>query len=552
VSVPDGVRLGRFVLSPDGRSLAFTASSSGGLFGLWVHSFATGQSRHLARAGEVTAPIFWSPDSSAIAFVANSTLQRIGVDGTPPQPIARIDGFVGAQWTSDGTILYGRARGGLMKVAASGGVPVAVTELDAARDETGHIYPQMLPDGRHFLYVRASRTQERDDLFVGSLDAAPAAQATRSALPIRTVPLLSRSPAGGVDLLFVRDGTLMAQALDATSMTLSGAAFAVAEGVGQVSVEGDTLAFRAPGTPQGGVPTWFARSGHRLGGVFATPIPPILFPQLSPDGKRLVATVGPSLWVYSLDGRPAVRLTVGDSLSPRWTPDGQSIVYERFGAVAGLAVISADGSSSVPRAVGPPGHFHAHGFVDGGVLAAFGPPGSGASWQIVRVPLSGTDAPVRVGDIAMPDGAAAAALSPDGRWLAYITNTTGSAELWVRRYPALDTAVRVSPNGAAEPVWAKDGRELFYLEGDKLMSVRAGADTQARFTYQPPVMIAEKSFIRSPQPPSFDVAADGRLLMLERGPAVPVAPVEVIVNWRHRTRPRRRKPRCSRRRSAAS
>lgn len=550
VSAPDGTRLGRFALAPDGRSVAFTASASGGLFGLWVHAFETGQSRHLTRAGEVTAPIFWSPDSSAIAFVADGTLQRIGVDGTPAQPIARIEGFVGAQWTTDGTILFGRARGGLMKVPASGGSPVAVTELDAAREETSHIAPQMLPDGRHFLYIRATRTPGRTGVFVGSLDAAPAAPSTGSALPIPTVSVLSRSPDGGVRLLFVRDGTLMAQELDTTSMTLSDQAFAVAEGVdqGQVSVAGDTVAFRAPGTPLGGVPTWFARNGRRLGPVFAAPIPPIVFPQLSPDGTKLAATVGSSLWVYALDGRPAVRLTTGNSLSPRWSPGGQSIVYERFGAVAGLAAIAADGSSSVPSAVGPPGHFHAHGFVDGGVLTVFEPPGSGASWQIVRVPLSGTDAPVRVGDIAMPDGAAAAALSPDGRWLAYIANTTGSAELWVRRYPALDTAVRVSPNGAAEPVWAEDGRELFYLEGDKLMSVRVELDTRARFAYRPPVMIAEKSFVRSPQPPSYDVAADGRLLMLERGPAVPAAPIEVIVNWRTRRRPRRRKHRSSRRR----
>src|SRR6185503_13452427 len=120
---------------------------------------------------------------------------------------------------------------------------------------------------------------------------------------------------------------------------------------------------------------------------------------------------------------------------------------------------------------------------------------------------SGTEAPERLGDLVLSDGSASAALSPDDRWLAYITNTTGSDELWVRRYPTLDAAVRISPNGAVEPVWAKDGRELFYLEGDKLMSVRVGPDTRARFAYQPPVMLAEKSFMRAPQPPSFDAAA---------------------------------------------
>ena len=150
----------------------------------------------------------------------------------------------------------------------------------------------------------------------------------------------------------------------------------------------------------------------------------------------------------------------------------------------------------------------------------------------MQLKSSGTEAPSRLGDIALPDGAAGAALSPDGRWLAYITSTTGSAELWVRRYPTLDAAVRISPHGAAEPVWAKNGRDLFYLEGDKLMRVRVG-DTTARFAYEPPLMLMEKTFMRAPQDPSFDVAADGRLLMLTRMPATPSAPIEVIVNWRN-------------------
>jgi Tol biopolymer transport system component len=539
VSAPQDLGFGRFALSPDGRNVAFTASSDGGLFGLWLHSFETGQSRHLERAGQVSAWMFWSPDARFIGFVTAGAIHRIAVDGTQFQPITSIEDFDGAQWTRDGAILYGRVRGGLLKVPASGGAPVAVTELDAARDETGHTSPVMLPDGRRFLYIRVSRNPERNGVFVGSLDATPAAQSTRPVLPLRTSPLLSRSPDGAVHLLFVRDGTLMDQAFDTSSMTVSGSPSAIAERVAgptlnpQVSVAGDTIAFRAPDTPPGGVPTWFERDGRRAGPAFAT-IPPVLFPQISPDGARLAAIVDASLWVFPLDGRPPVRLTSGGSASPRWSPDGQSIVYERYGTVAGLHAIAADGSGSVPRAVGPPGHFHAHGFTAGGrgVIAVFEPPGSAATWQLVQVPSSGGEASARLGNITLPDGSASAALSPDGRWLAYITNTTGNAELWVRRYPTLDAAVRISPNGAAEPVWAKNGRALFYLEGDRLMSVPVGPDTGARFTYEPPVMVMEKSFMRAPQPPSFDVAADGRLLMLGRLPAGPSAPIEVIVNWR--------------------
>ncbi len=540
VSPPEDLRFGRFALSPDGQSLAFTDAAQG-RSGLWVHSFETGQSRHLERAGQFTTSMFWSPDGSFIAFVAGGALHRIAVDGSPPQQIAPVEGFVGGGWTADGMILYGRMGGGLLKVPASGGAPVAVTELDASRDEIGHGVPVMLPDGRRFLYLRVSRQPERTALFVGSLDVAPDAQPMRPVMSLRTQPFVSRSRDDGVHLLYVRDGTLLAQELDVASMTLWGSPSVIAEGVAGtagaplVSVAGDTLAFRTPEAPGGGVPTWFERDGRPAGPVFATPIPPLQFPQISPDGTRLAALAGGSLWVFPLDGRPPMRLISGGVLSPLWAPDGESIVYEQFGSVAGLHAIAADGSSSVARAVGPPGHVHAHGFVPGGreVLAAveLPLPQSAGLWSLVQVPWSGSDAPVRLGDIVLPPPAPGAALSPDGRWLAYLANTTGSTELWVRRYPELDAAVRVSPNGAAEPVWAKDGRTLFYLEGDRLMSVRVHAGSATRFAYDSPVRIAENTFLRWGQPPSFDVATDGRLLMLSPLPPAPPAPIEVIVNW---------------------
>ena len=541
VSAPENLRFGGYLaLSPDGRSVAFIATSEGRIE-LWVHSFETGQSRRLERAGHVNTPMFWSPDARFIGFVVDGAIHRIGVDGTPRQLITPVEDYAGGEWTPDGTILYGRIRGGLMKVPASGGAPVAVTGLDAARDETGHTSPVLLPDGRRFLYLRISRNPEQTAVFVGSLDAAPAAQSTRPVLPLPVRPLLSRAPDGAVHLVFVRDGTLMAQELDLSSMTLSGPASTIAERLGrgpanyqQVSVAGDTIAFRAPDPPPGGVPTWFARDGRPAGQVFTTPMPPVFYPQISPDGTRLAATTDENLWVYPLDHRPPVRLTSGRSLSPRWSPDGQTIVYEQYGSVQGLYAIAADGSSAVPRPASPSGHFHAHGFIAGGreLLTVLKPPGSAGPWLLMQVALSGPEAPARLGDIVLPDRFASTALSPDGRWLAYITDTTGSAELWVRRYPTLDAAVRISPNGAEEPAWAKNGRELYYLEGDKLMSVRVGPGTTTRFAYQAPVMLLEKSFMRAPQPPSFDVTADGRLLMLGRVPAGPSAPIEVIVNWR--------------------
>jgi Tol biopolymer transport system component len=490
--------------------------------------------------------MFWSPDSKFLGFTARDAIHRIGVDGGPPVPITTVERYAGAQWTADGAILYGRTLGGMMKVPASGGPLIAVTELDPTRDETGHIAPVMLPDGRRFLYVRVSRNPQQSGVFAGSLDTAPGSQSTKPLLPFRTLPLISHSPDGVVHALFVRDGTLLAQKLDLASMTLSEPATVIAEEVGNglgstpiVSAAGGTIAFRPPDAPGGGTPTWFDRDGRRLGPAFAKAVPRLQLPQLSPDGTRLAAIVGRNLWVYPLDGRPPIRLTMDGSLSPLWTPDGQSIVYERYGAVNGLHVIAADGSSSVPRPLGPPGHLHAHGVLPNGrgVLAALESPESPGMWSLVEVPWSGSEAPVQVGDIVLRTPAVGAALSPDGRWLAYIANTTGNAELWVRRYPTLDAAVRISPNGATEPVWSKDGRELSYFEGDRLMRVRVGPEANGRLSFAPPVVVVvQTSFLRAPQPPSFDVTADGRLLLLERLPDAAPAPIEVIINWDHAAR----------------
>ena len=161
VSAPEGLRFGRFALSPDGRSVAFTDDAGGASPGCGcTRSKPVSHDTSNAPARSPTS-MFWSPDARFIGFVASGAIHRIAVDGTPPQLITPVEDYAGARWTPDGTILYGRARGGLLKVPASGGAPVAVTELDAARDETGHTNPVMLPDGRRFLYFRASRNPEQ-------------------------------------------------------------------------------------------------------------------------------------------------------------------------------------------------------------------------------------------------------------------------------------------------------------------------------------------------------------------------------------------------------
>lgn len=540
VNSPADFRFGGVALSPDGRSLAFIDDSEGRT-GLWVHSFETGQSRRLERSERYTASMFWSSDGRSLAFVSGNWLWRIAVAGGPPQRIAEAatSAYMGGQWTADDWILYGRSDGGLLKVQAWGGTPVPVTELDPSRGETGHGGPVMLPDGRRFLYLREARDPRQRGVYVGVLDRVPADQPRQQVLSFGARPFVSQAPDGSIDLLYVQDGALLAQRLDAASLTTSGPPRVVLERIAsdgeplQVSVARDTIAVRPPAPPVGGAPTWLDRYGRSMGPVFDGAVPPAWHPRLSPDGTRLALVIDYCVWVYPLDGKPPIRLTSGASLSPVWTADGGSIVFESFGDPPGLYVIAADGSSSTPRRVGPSGHFHTSGVLgERGALAMFEPRDAFGSWWLVELPWSDDGQPRRLGDIVMPTPEVSAALSPDGRWIAYIASTTGRPELWVRRFPELDAATRVSPDGAVDPVWAKDGRSLYYIEGDRLMRVGVRDPAGLRFAYEPPVVLTEEPFLRLPQPSSYDVASDGRVLALAPVPGPSPAPVEVIVNWR--------------------
>jgi len=517
-------------VAPDGQHLVYCVRSPQTSERLWLYSIGTQNARELPGTDHACGA-FWSPDSRAIAFVADRKLKRLDIAGGSVQTIAEVNATAGGSWSRNGTIILGDATGGLERVSTASGEVAPLTTLDTAQKEIGHLLPQFLPDGRRFLFTVLPTNIVR----LGSLDS----PAQSEVLHVGTHAFYA--PPGY--LLYARQGALLAQSFDAASATVSGDPVQIAEGVrmfnniyGLFSTsDNGVLAYESGEASMGGTPVWVDRSG-RPAPAAGEGLDNVFFPRLSPDGRRLAVIRAGDLWVQDLGGRPPIRLTFDGQekahYAPLWSPDGQRIIYETQ-SPAPLSVLPSDGSTATPTFMKPDGHFHPHGWSSDGhelVAVRMGTNGD----DIVALLIAGEAAPRDVVVTPAREGADGASISPDGRWLAYAANPTGQTEICVRPYPGPGAPIRVSPNGGEEPIWARTGRELFYHDAVKNQLMAVSIQPGPEFQFSAPVaLFSTVEFFFSPQPPSYDVAADGRLLMLKpTGRVQPgTRPLTVVLNW---------------------
>ncbi|MCY4659109.1 MAG: protein kinase [Acidobacteria bacterium] len=528
-TIPAAPNIVPFVeVSPDGRHLAYLESDGGREARLWIHSFETGQARELATADTAGFTVFWSPDSRFLAFSEGGSLRRIDRTSGSVETVCDTPRLFGGSWNGDDVIVFGAATG-IMRVPAAGGTPVPLTTVDAARGELAHAAPRFLPDGRHFLYLRASSDSDVAGIYLGALDVEPAAQ--NPARLVATRQDAAYAPAAGLGttghLLVLQDDRLLAQPFDEERLALAGSPTVVTEGVGAFDVfaafsvsRNGMLAYRGAEATRSVL--WIEPTGQESAAAGMENLNDPENPRLSPDGRRLALIVDDDLWVFDLEGRPPIRLTFdgGDNASPLWTPDGGRIVYEGDGS---LYSVSADGGGT-PEPIGPQGHFHPHAWASNGDLIAVEI--SGERVGLVEFPAV-PDAEARAVFRSPANEGFSAALSPDGRWLAYTSDATGSLEVWARPYPGPRPPVRISPRGGTEPVWARDGRALHYVEGRRSL-MRVPVDASQGFEFAAPVRLFDADFVVYGQSPSYDVAPDGRLVTVRDDS---IATVSVILNW---------------------
>lgn len=281
------------------------------------------------------------------------------------------------------------------------------------------------------------------------------------------------------------------------------------------------LTYRRLERPNGSL-VWVDRRGRETPAFDGTVLQGPEFPRFSPDVGRLAIVLNGDIWVYDLNGRPPIKLTFdGTSFAPLWSRDGQRLIFE---SPSSLKSIAADGTERVSQPASPNGHYHPHDWGKGGELVGLEYVGDLS--RIVTLPATGNGESHSIVN-NRGRGVNAPALSPDGRWLAYSALTTGRSEIWVQPFPS-GPPTRLSDRGGFEPIWSPSGRELFYLEDQKMMVV--AVQTVGRFSAGEPVTLFEGPYLRSAQPPSYDVLPDGRFLMIK--PTQPVsAPITAILNW---------------------
>jgi eukaryotic-like serine/threonine-protein kinase len=526
-------------VSPDGQRLAWVVVGTNGTTGLAVQLLESTRSTYLAGTDGARWP-FWSPDSGSIAFFAQGSLKRVSASGGPVDTIAAAAFGEGGSWSRDGSIVFAPSRTGpLMSIAAAGGVPRPITTLDQSRGELAHRWPTFLPDGRHFVYFASSDHPDARGLYVGDLSSSDRRWlgATDSGA--------AYAPTG--HLLFTRGVMLLAQPFDVGAMRLTGDPFVVQERVyPPTNVGPPCFSLSSTGILVFHVArlfrhqlAWFNRSGGQMD--IALEAGSYFSPVLSPDGSRVALerhdpnTWELGVWQFDLARKVLSRATeTSMSISPLWSPDGKSIAFSSGrGEAQGIYRVASRGGKAELLLSDAKTLLLTDWSPDRRVLL-FQTHDEATKDDVWVLPVEEKRRPFPYLRSRFNEGQAR--FSPNGRWIAYVSDESGRSEVYVQPFPATGERWQISNDGGREPTWRRDGRELFYLAADRrLMAVPV--QTLSRFTVG---MGAELFRFPSDAPTenriSYAPSPDGqRFLVNVAAPdRVRLPPLEtnVVMNWR--------------------
>jgi serine/threonine protein kinase len=534
-------------ISPDGTQIVVPLQANNGKNALWLRILKTGEGRVLPGTEDGTSP-FWSPDSRSIGFFTlDGRLKRIDIDGNSVQDLApsSASGSRGAAWSPNGVILFCPGSGSsLYEIPASGGTPKQLTELNVGRKEQSHRWPVFLSDGKRFLFfIRSEQQPEISGIYAGSLDSKE----------YRLVVKATAGPAfaiGGT-LVYMRNGTLLTQAFDERTLTVSGEPTALPDHVGfnamstsalfSISSAGEMVYF--PTAAAGPMAlSWFDRNGKLTESI--DPGGYIYALGLSPDGTHAaVSMMSPdglssNLWNFDLARGTRPRLTSGpeQKYAPVWERNGQSIFFSsRFtGQTGHINRTKSDGSGGVQTVLNSDDSVLVPGSIcrnDQYLAYTGGRQSTAAIWIL---PLTGDKKPYSL--LQFPVLGTSLGIgprfSPDCKWIAYVSAATGRNEVYLTHFPDSTRIYQVSTNGGTFPKWRGDGKELFYYSIDdssvQAVTVNENAGVVALDTPRTLFHHTNPVWLIS----SFDATPDGqRFLISTSNYSSGTTPLTLVMNW---------------------
>jgi serine/threonine protein kinase/Tol biopolymer transport system component len=524
-------------ISPDGRKLLFTVIGTDGFPQLWIRWIDSLAAQPLPGT-EVSTQGFWSPDSRFIAFFSKGKLRKIEATGGPVQTLADAQTNRGGTWNKEGVILFAPTfSGGLYRVSAAGGELTAVTKLDVSRNESGHYWPQFLPDGHHFLFLARTAKKETTGIYLGSLDSPE----TR---------MLVQTDAGARFalpgyLLFLKERGLMAQPFDAQKLQLSGEPSLIAEQISYNEQNGRSffcasdngvLVYRT-GIRGLSRLAWVDRTGRELGSLGQAA--DLFSASLSPDEKR-VATVradqssGSDIWLLDIARQSSSRLTFDPATdsNPVWAPDGSRVVFSsnRLGPFDLYWKQSSGAGNEELLLKSESAKFVTDWSSDGRFILYMVAGGITGGADLWALSVSDNQKPIPVVKSTFDESQAQ--FSPDTHWIAYVSNESGTPQIYVQNFPPGDGKWMVSIDGGRQPRWRVDGKELFYygLEG-KFMAVPVKTDGNNFEAGTPNALFAARFVLGPPTAAtSYSVTRDGRFL-INLPEELPATPAVVVQNW---------------------
>jgi eukaryotic-like serine/threonine-protein kinase len=525
------------VLSPDGTSLVFAATDPGGKSVLWIRPMDSLDARMLPGTDGAIFP-FWAPDGTSLGFFADNKLKMIDLNSTSAQVIADAPFGRGGAWGADGVIVFSpNTQAPLMRVSASGGTAVPATKIDPAF-HTSHRWPVFLPDGKHFLYLAIHHDPSKaanDAVYYASLDGHENRELFRSE---------SNAIYADGYLLFARGEQLMAQPFDVDSGKLSGTPVVLSKAVANdvstwhmdASASDNGLLVLGSGGSADWQLVWMDRTGKQIGAV-SDKFPNLALARLSPKGDRAALQMDNAqadIWVLDLARGVRTRLTFGpvSNQSPVWSPDGNWIAYAsgRNGH-SELYRKHSDGSGAEEQLVTDDRVLLTNDWSRDGKYLIYSKGMWGGNWEIWALPLEGDRKPFMVAPHAATSSYTSnARLSPDGRWMAYASDESGTSEVYVSAFLGGQGKWQISANGGAQAHWSSDGKQLYFMDITfNLYSVAVKEVGNALQFGAPQRLIGTNSY-SAPQV-FYDVSPDDKKILVDRVSQQVGQSVTVVTNF---------------------